>query len=267
MNLLRTLIIVISFTGTVFAQDDSPYRTKFKVDGPIIAVGVGLNYLGFTMVRDKEHLTEAELNSLSTNDVNGIHRFAAGNYSERADKLSYYPFYASFVAPIAMLLNKNEGRKAGQIMALYLETMSITGAMFTLTAGNVERSRPLVYNTSLPMEQRIDNDAQRSFYAGHVAATASATFFAAKVFSDFNPDSRAKPYVWAAAAIVPAVVGYYRLEGGKHFLTDNLLGYALGASVGVLVPHLHKKTTNSSLSISPVMAPGYKGTQLSYTFK
>lgn len=267
MKLTKTLVLIMICSRAVFAQDDSPYKTKFKVDAPIIAAGVGLNFLGYRMVRNKAYLTEAEVNSLSKQDVNFIDRFAAGKYSERADKISYYPFYASFAVPIAMLLNKSEGKKAGQIMALYIETMSITGAMFTMAAANVQRSRPLVYNTSLPMEQRTDNDAQRSFYAGHVAATASATFFAAKVFSDFNPDSRAKPYIWAAAAIVPAVVGYYRLEGGKHFLTDDLLGYALGASVGVLVPHLHKKTNNSSLSISPVMAPGYKGTQLSYTFK
>ena len=267
MNLFKSLIIVLIGTATAFAQEDSPYETKFKIDAPIIAAGLGLNYLGLKMVRDKDYLTEAEVNSLSKEDVFFIDRFAAGNYSESADKISYYPFYASFAWPIAMLLNKNESKKAGQIMALYVETMAITGAMFTMAAGNIERSRPLVYNRSLPMDQRMDNDAQRSFYAGHVAATASATFFAAKVFSDFNPDSRAKPYVWATAAVVPAVVGYYRLKGGKHFLTDNLLGYALGASVGVLVPHLHKKTTNSSLSISPVMAPGYKGTQLTYTFK
>lgn len=267
MNLIKTLILILICAVSAFAQDDSPYETKFKVDGPIIAAGIGLNYVGLRMVKNKDELTVAEVNSLSKQDVNFIDRFVAGKYSKTADEISYYPFYASFVFPVAMLLNKNEGRKAGQVMSLYIETMAITGSLFTMAAGGIERSRPLVYNTSLPMEQRTDNDAQRSFYAGHTAATASATFFAAKVFSDFNPDSRAKPYVWAAAAIVPAVVAYYRLESGKHFLTDNLLGYALGASVGVLVPHLHKKTTNTSLSISPVMAPGYKGTQLSYTFK
>lgn len=267
MNSIKILVFLFLVSGTAFAQNDSPYKTSLKVDGPVIAAGIGLNVLGFTMIRNKDELTLAEVAALSKSDVNSIDRFSAGYHSESADRISYYPFYASFALPVAMLLNKNEGRKAGQVMALYIETMAITGGLFTLAAGGIERSRPLVYNTSVPINERTDNDAQRSFYAGHTAATASAMFFAAKVYSDFNPDSRAKPYVWAAAAVVPAVVGYYRLKAGKHFLTDNLLGYALGASAGILVPHLHKKTTNSSLSINPVIAPRYRGTQISYTFK
>ena len=36
------------------------------------------------------------------------------------------------------------------------------------------------------------------------------------------------------------VVAYFRIRAGKHFLTDNLVGYAVGATVGVLVPRLHR---------------------------
>ncbi|HEX8460354.1 MAG TPA: phosphatase PAP2 family protein, partial [Segetibacter sp.] len=88
--------------------------------------------------------------------------------------------------------------------------------------------------------------SQRAFFAGHTAATAAATFFMAKAFADFNPDSKAKPYVWAFAASVPALVGYLRYKGGMHFLSDNLLGYAVGAGAGILVPKLHsiKKMRN-----------------------
>ena len=125
---------------------------------------------------------------------------------------------------------------------MFIETMSAAAASFTIAAGLVQRSRPYVYNTSVPLAERQDSDSQRSFFAGHTTATAAATFFAAKVFTDFNPDSKLKPYVWAAAATVPAVVGYMRLRGGNHFLTDNLLGYGVGAACGILIPQLHKKT-------------------------
>ena len=46
--------------------------------------------------------------------------------------------------------------------------------------------------------------------------------FTAKVFNDFNPDSPARPFVWAGAVAVPAYVGYLRTKAGKHFLTDNI---------------------------------------------
>ena len=110
----------------------------------------------------------------------------AGYYSKQADRDSYVLFTDSFAIPVAAaLLNKNERAKFGQIMAMYFETMAITGSMYTITAGLVYRSRPFVYGNQAPLEKRLDKGAQRSFYGGHVATTAAATFFTAKVFSDF----------------------------------------------------------------------------------
>ncbi len=248
------------------AQTESPYKTSWKTDGLAIAGGVGLSMFGLSLIKNKEDLTEAEVNAKNIEDVFFIDRFAAGDYSSQANKDSYLPFYGSFAAvPVAMLLDKGQRNNAFQVMALYVETMAVTGALFSITAGAVNRSRPYVYNTDRPLGHRADSDSQRSFFAGHTAATATASFFAAKVFSDFNPDSKAKPYVWAAAAIVPASVGYMRLRAGRHFLTDNLLGYGIGAGVGVLVPHLHKVTKNTNLTLQPFSAAGAQG--LSFTYK
>jgi len=181
----------------------------------------------------------------------GLDRWAAGYNSERANSDGYIPFYASFVLPFALLLNENERSHAGQISVLFIETMATTGALFSITAGLVQKSRPLVYNTSLPVEERIDKKEQRSFFAGHKAATAAATFFAAKVFSDFNPESSLKPYVWGVAVAIPVSVGYLRIKAGKHFLTDNIIGYALGAASAILTPEIHKKT-NKNIHVYPV---------------
>ena len=99
------------------------------------------------------------------------------------------------------------------------------------------------------------------------AATAAATFLTAKVFSDLNPDSRAKPYVWAAAAVIPASVGYLRMKAGQHFITDNIVGYALGAGTGILVPQLHKRLNNTNLSIAPARVFGEQGLMVTYDLK
>lgn len=58
---------------------------------------------------------------------------------------------------------------------------------------------------------------------------------------------------------MPAAVAYYRIEAGKHFLTDNLVGYAVGATVGVLVPQLHKKAGHPGLSLLPVQGLNVNG--------
>jgi len=52
--------------------------------------------------------------------------------------------------------------------------------------------------------------------------------------------SRWKPIVWTAAATIPAITGYLRVRGGRHFPTDVIGGYIVGAAVGCLVPHLHR---------------------------
>lgn len=246
-------------------ENDSPYELNWAVDGPYFGASIGLNVLGLKLIKDKDPLSEEYLNSLSKEDVFIVDRWAAGNYSPDADELSYYPFYGSFALPLLFLISENERNHFGQISVMYVESMATAGALFTLSAGLVQRSRPLVYNTDIPLEERIDNDAQRSFFAGHVAATGAATFFFAKVFYDFNPDSWAVPYVWAAAAIIPAWVGYLRIESGKHFLTDSLLGYGVGALSGILIPELHK-AENQNFSLTPTFDSHYKGISINYTF-
>ncbi len=271
-SLLSFILILTMLTGSAWAQEnDSPYKTRFAVDAPIIAAGMGLSAYGLTLMQDKPGFTDEEIAKLSRMDVNSFDRFGAGYYSLDAKKVSDFPFYGSFALPFAMMLNKNVGRKAGQVFVLYLETMAVTGALFTMVNGNVERARPLVYNESVEMKERTESNAQNSFFAGHTAATAAATFYAAKVFNDFNPDSPAKPYVWAVAAAIPASVGYLRLKAGKHFLSDNLIGYTVGAATGILVPHLHKKTNDSGISLAPTVIPTFnglaaQGANLSYTF-
>ncbi|OKL38976.1 phosphatase PAP2 family protein [Pontibacter flavimaris] len=267
MKRILTICYLMTFlTGSALAQDDSPYKTSFKVDAPIIAAGMGLSVYGLSLMQDKSGMSEAEIMALSKEDVNGFDRFAAGYDSDKAKKLSDFPFYGSFATPFLMLLNKNVGSKAGQVMVLYVETMAVTGAFFTMTNGSVERARPLVYSNEVDISDKNDANALNAFYAGHTAATASATFFAAKIFHDFNPDSPARPYVWAAAAAVPAAVGYLRLKAGKHFLTDNLLGYGMGAAAGILVPQLHKKANKRNISLMPVSGKYFNGALMTYTF-
>ncbi len=259
MKKIALIFLYLCFSIPGFSQENSPYKTSFWKDGAWIAGGVGLNALGFTLVQNKDELTPAEVMSLDRQDIWGIDRNAAGNYSQSADKASYIPFYASFVTPALFLLGDDERENFGQISVIFVETMATTGAFFTITAGLVEKSRPLVYNSNLPMEKRTEASAQRSFFAGHTAATAAATFFTAKVFQDFNPDSKAVPYVWAGAIAVPATVGYLRTKAGKHFLTDNVIGFGVGALCGILVPQIHK-TGIEDLAFYPALDYNIGGT-------
>ncbi len=281
-NAFAIICLTLSFiVQSAYTQDSvytihapSPYSTSLKSDGPIIAAGVGLTVLGTTLIANKDSLTLAELKTKTVDKIPFFDRGNAGFYSEQANDDSYLPFFASFGMPVVMvLINKNERQKAGQILVLYTETMAITGTLFTLSAGLIDRSRPMVYSSTedytqsnAPYDKRISKNSQRSFFAGHTAATAAASFFAAKIFADFNPDSKAKPYIWALAAALPASVGYMRYKSGNHFLSDNLLGYAIGAGAGIFVPQLHKNNRMKNVTILPNGGDGYQGLTVLYKF-
>ena len=263
----KNLILLIFLSGICFAQAQkkSPYTTDWVKDGIWITAGFAGSAAGLLLIMDKEDLTEEKLATLSKDDIWGIDRWAAGNDSESASKISDVPFYLSFGTPFLLLLDKETRSHSGQISVLLLESLSTTATLFSITAGLVERSRPRVYDENLELGERLVNDNQRSFYSGHVAASATATFFAAQVFSDFFPDSPAKPYIWAGAAIVPAIVGHYRIQSGNHFLSDVLVGYALGAASGIFIPKLHK-IKDSNLEISPGLGFRSQTLNVRYTF-
>ncbi|WP_345168415.1 phosphatase PAP2 family protein [Nibribacter koreensis] len=265
-----TLVLAIATLTQSFGQSSSPYKMSFKKDAPITAVGMGLSGLGLYLMQQKDPFTEQEAMDLNKSSVNSFDRFAAGNHSTSAKKVSDIMMYSSIAAPALLLFDQDISQNAGQMFALYVETMSVTGALFTMSSAAFPRARPLVYDKSgaVPLSEKIRANAQNSFFAGHTAAVSTMSFFTAKVFHDYNPDSPARPFVWAGAALVPAAVGYLRLEAGKHFLSDNLIGYGVGAAVGILVPQLHK--TNSNLSIAPTAIPmqgeSVEGVALQYKF-
>ncbi len=268
MNIMQQNIKRQSVSESNDVNSRYPYKTSFKKDAPIIALGLGVTYIGNTLIKNKKPLTLAELATKTEDKIPFFDRGNAGFYSESIDEASYIPFLGSFATPLAMLLiNGNERRNASHILVLYLESLSITGALFTMAAGTLDRPRPLVYGTKASIDERRNKNNQRSFYAGHTASAASATFFAAKVFHDLNPDSKAKPIVWVVAAAVPAVVGYMRYKAGFHFLSDNILGYALGAASGILIPEWHKRKGMENISIVPQVGKEYRGLTLVYNIK
>jgi membrane-associated phospholipid phosphatase len=118
------------------------------------------------------------------------------------------------------------------------------------------------------MEERISGGAKNSFFAGHVALVATSTFFTAKVFSDYHPDSKLKWAFYGVAIGASGATGYLRHRAGKHFPSDILIGTTVGTLSGMLVPTFHKNKAfkNNNLSILP-FAGKSNGVALLYRFK
>lgn len=263
-------ICILSIVSVFSQGKDVVYQWDWKKDGLWVGAGLGGSVAGLLIGNEKTPFTEADLQALDKNDVFLLDRWAAGNYSISASVASDYPFYGSFAVPFALLLDDKINNETATVLGLYFESLATTSAMFTLTAGFVDRPRPLVYSEDAPLQRRLRKTSKRSFYSGHVAACATALFFTAKVYSDFHPEANLGPYLWGAAITVPAIVGYLRLKAGKHYLTDIVLGYTLGALTGYLVPHLHKKAIEG-LNVYPTSGLSFNGQEthnlaISYSF-
>ncbi|GAA4507344.1 hypothetical protein GCM10023172_37810 [Hymenobacter ginsengisoli] len=257
--MLAASLSLAALTPAAAQQAPSPYHTRFAVDGPVILAEGALSAFGLHRSMQRNGLTNAELATLNKNDIPKFDRFSAGYYSEgyqTAGDLLCYP--SLVIAPGLLALNPAVRHRYGQVVVLYIETVAAADAVFATAIGNIPRYRPYLYGTE-GGDLRNGHIATNSFFAGHTAHTAAATFFAAKVFHDFNPDSRAQPYVWAAAALVPAAVAFTRVEAGKHFLSDNITGYAVGATMGVVVPQLHKMASRRGISVSPLQGVNING--------
>jgi membrane-associated phospholipid phosphatase len=260
-RIILVLLIVSSF-GFVSAQQDSivdskVYQFNRKVEIPLNIVHQVVNYYGFQVLRRKPRLDPIQVSALNANDVWFFDRHAATqNYSyttrENAIKASDVVMNIMLILPFGLALDKEVQKDWLDIMFLYLEAQAVnlsfsyTGPLLTT------RARPFVYYPEIPLEEKLKMGSTDSFFSGHTSTTAAASFFMAKVYTDLHPETDGKKWMFYAAALVPpAVVGYFRYKGLKHFPTDVLTGIAVGAASGILIPHLHKRKKNENLTVLP----------------
>lgn len=111
----------------------------------------------------------------------------------------------------------------------------LTFAMTEWAKASQCRPRPYTYaGTSLD-----PSGDRRSFFSGHTATTAVASFSLATNLWFAGPRTATDAVLlYGGATVVTAAVGALRVEAGKHYLSDVLLGGAVGAGFGVLLPAL-----------------------------
>lgn len=234
-----SFIGLLMFVTQIQAQ--SPYEISWKKDGGLVALGGLSSGLGLVTRTKLALLTTSELAALDKQNVNSFDRFATNNYSPSADNASDVFWAGTHVLPFLFLTNEKSKKDFGKIAILYGEVFFITTGITVLIKSTVKRTRPFAYNPDAPLDKKLTRNARTAFLSGHTSISAANCFFSAKVFSDYYPESKWKPVVWTTAVVLPAITGYLRVKAGKHFPTDTIAGYALGAAVGILIPQLHKK--------------------------
>lgn len=236
----------LTFTSTL-AQ--SPYEINPVLDYSM-AGGLTLNSLGAHYYQAQvTPLVQQDLLALDADDIWRFDRVATTAWRPTAGHLSDLGLYPAMIAPVGLLLGQDVRNNWGQHLLLYWETLTLIDGLTTWTKSLALRNRPFNYyyantypNHPPDLEAAVlESDARFSFFSGHTSFTAASSFFFAKTFHDYYPNSPARPWVWAGAALLPALVGYLRVRAGKHYPTDVMAGYLIGAAVGFGVPALHRR--------------------------
>src|SRR6185312_3030090 len=161
---------------------DHIYHIKYQTVAPIVAVSYGIVLYDFSKIYKKSQTPEATILALNKNNVPVFDRWATKYHDVNMDKISYYPYYAVMPLPAILFIDKKMRKDAARISMIYLEAFAFTGLIYGNSVYFVDRFRPDVYNTSLPMSYRSEGNYRNSFFAGHVAVMATATFFIARVY-------------------------------------------------------------------------------------
>jgi membrane-associated phospholipid phosphatase len=154
-----------------------------------------------------------------------------------------------------ILSGVRDGWDAGLVDAvMYAESLSLTLFVTDVTKIAVRRPRPLDYSNP---NNTSDTNLQLSFFSGHASATASVTATATYLAFVRAPRTPRPWITLAAGTLLTAFVSYERVRSGNHFPTDVITGALAGGAIGVLVPHLHRRSVEGpGVWIGAAPAPG-----------
>jgi len=251
-----------------------PYSTTFKKELPFIVTSAVVFGAGFLSASDKtEPFTKEELenNPPKMSSINFIDRSSADNWSPQIANASDYVLFSTALLPALFLSEHHTSTDITKLAIMYIEVFTINYGLTEIAKNTVARKRPYVYNPEVPIGSRVGGDSKKSFFSGHTSQTAAACFYFAKVIDDYHPtlQKNIKRGIWAFAIAVPAVNGYLRVKAGKHFPTDVISGYIIGAATGLLVPQLHRTKRSKDLTekLDVGFMPGINGgMQMSFRY-
>lgn len=253
-------------------SSEATYEVNYWISGGIALTGVLTNSFAHDRLRSKPGMTEEHVNLITSKGINrfdawGLRQDPAGR--NEAAKTSDRILYSSAILPFFLFLDKDIRQSWLDISLMYAEAQAINSNLYGWSPFGptfVERYRPAVYYDELPLNERNFGNLRNSFYSGHAGSTATATFFAAKVFADYHPGLGGKKYLlYAAASLPPAMVGYYRVKALRHFPSDVIAGGLIGASLGILIPELHRRAGRRA-SFSATYSEEAKGLGMIYRF-
>jgi len=247
--MVATLLAVSSAGASAVraGESRSAYQLSFELDVPLLLIAGGVAS-GFLFMNETGPPACAPL--CERNDINRIDRPFAGYYSKGWTQAGDVATAATLLlVPAGLLLGEPSRGGLGDLLVVG-EAVLVTSAIQVSASYMVGRPRPRVYGEEAPVDERNDANAGRSFFSGHVANCVAATIVGATALRRIGRPRLA----WTVLAVGltgSALVGVARVAGGGHFPSDVVVGYAVGAGVGIALPALHGARIRAAPLVSP----------------
>jgi membrane-associated phospholipid phosphatase len=203
----------------------------------IVATGFAFQGIGLLLAHQN---TTKPAPVIDIGQVPPIDRIATRQWSLTAHRQSDLLFGVAVAASLAGSIVNQNGERPLLPVAIIAESSLLCSGLTNSVKELVRRPRPYMYNSDVPPSYHDPDRDYVSFWSGHTANTAAITFSTACMVQRSDASQAAKTWTWVGAAAVPAAMGYLRVKSGRHFPTDVLTGYIVGALVGIVVPYFHR---------------------------
>lgn len=257
-------VILVLFSNFIFAEKDFSLWGSGDVFtlSPLkdsILLGCGLTFAATDIILDKvinlNQLDFSDDMNFLTEEVNPFDRSFINDYSKTLDYLGTGFEGLSVLSPLCLLAtSKSEWLTIG---TMYTEALLYSYSIKELAKLLVNRTRPFMYSEDYPLNKVEENDWADSFFSGHATLSFAAATFSSYTFCNYFPTSNWKIPVIALSYSLACTTSVLRILSGNHFVTDVLIGAAIGSATGFLIPFLHtlnttkKINSNFSASILP----------------
>jgi len=137
--------------------------------------------------------------------------------------------------------------KEGMVDLLVIaEAATLAGSLGQVVKFAAGRQRPFVHYGNYPEANRApDPDDNLSFWSGHTSLAFSLAVGAGTV-AYLRGDESAPWILWGGVAVASAI-GWLRIAGDKHWITDVLTGAAIGSLAGWALPTwLHRRADGAA---------------------
>jgi membrane-associated phospholipid phosphatase len=241
--LLRSIFLLLLILGPVV---NSPAQLSVSLVPDSVSVAGGALLAAASLGL---HVS-TEATPVTPDEVNGFDRMAMFGYSEGLDKASDFVQYAAVALPLALALGVSQDQ-AFAAGVIYFEVL--TRAFFAKNMVKVlaPRVRPWAYSPSGTQSIPADLERNDSLPSGHATMAFAAAAFGVTVAAMELPSGSPWLVPFAAAEVSLAVLtASLRVFSGMHFMTDVIVGAALGTAIGVALPLIHSSWTGGSIGKS-----------------